>query len=246
VSVLPARQHQSGGRSWKAICACACILVAGYADAATQQAKVPDTIAQRVVACTTCHGKEGRATNEGYFPRIAGKPAGYLYNQLVNFRDGRRDYPLMTYLVEHLTDSYLSEIGLYFAGLDLPYPPPQPASVPQQALRSGEALVRNGDSSRNIPSCVRCHGVALTGVNPSIPGLLGLPRDYLVAQLGRWKTGERRARAPDCMAKVAAELTPEEIAAVTAWLAAEPVPSNSKPVESLPGLLPMPCGGVPK
>jgi cytochrome c553 len=48
------------------------------------------------------------------------------------------------------------------------------------------------------------------------------------------------------MAKVAAELTPEEIAAVTAWLAAEPVPSNSKPVESLPGLLPMPCGGVPK
>jgi cytochrome c553 len=85
--------------------------VAGYADAATQQAKVPDTIAQRVVACTTCHGKEGRATNEGYFPRIAGKPAGYLYNQLVNFRDGRRDYPLMTYLVEHLTDSYLARSG---------------------------------------------------------------------------------------------------------------------------------------
>jgi cytochrome c553 len=246
VSVLSARRHQALGRPWKAVCAYACILAASYADAATQPAKVPDTIAQRVVACTTCHGKEGRATNDGYFPRIAGKPAGYLYNQLVNFRDGRRDYPLMTYLVEHLTDQYLSEIALYFAGLDLPYPPQQPASVPQQVLSRGEALVRNGDSSRNIPSCSRCHGVALTGVNPDIPGLLGLPRDYLVAQLGRWKTGERRARAPDCMAKVAAELTPEEIGAVTAWLAAQPVPSNSKPIRSAPGALPMPCGGVLK
>lgn len=52
--------------------------------------EVPDTIAERVQACTVCHGKQGRATNEGYFPRIAGKPAGYLFNQLVNFRDGRR------------------------------------------------------------------------------------------------------------------------------------------------------------
>jgi cytochrome c553 len=211
-----------------------------------QPAKVPDTIAQRVVACTTCHGKEGRAANEGYFPRIAGKPAGYLYNQLVNFRDGRRDYALMTYLVEHLTDQYLNEIALYFAGLDLPYPPPQPASIPQQVLSRGEEIVRNGDSSRHIPSCARCHGATLTGINPSIPGLLGLPREYLFAQLGRWKTGERRARAPDCMAKVAAELTPEEIGAVTAWLAAQPVPSNSKPIRSLPGALPMPCGGVLK
>jgi cytochrome c553 len=222
------------------------MVAAGDACPATQPARVPDTIAQRVVACTTCHGKEGRATNEGYFPRIAGKPAGYLYNQLLNFRDGRRDYPLMTYLVEHLSDPYLREISLYFAGLDLPYPLPQPASVPQQVSTRGEALLRNGDSSRNIPSCTRCHGAALTGVNPSIPGLLGLPRDYLVAQLGRWKTGERRARAPDCMAKVAAELTPEEIGAVTAWLAAQPVPSNSRPVESLPDVIPIPCGGVPK
>ena len=51
---------------------------------------VPDTMAQRVLACTLCHGEQGRSTNAGYFPRIAGKPAGYLYNQLVHFRAGRR------------------------------------------------------------------------------------------------------------------------------------------------------------
>ena len=54
-----------------------------------------DRIAERVKACTVCHGKDGRATNEGYFPRIAGKPAGYLYAQLINFRDGRRNNALI-------------------------------------------------------------------------------------------------------------------------------------------------------
>ena len=46
-----------------------------------------DSMAQRTLACTACHGKEGRAGPDGYYPRIAGKPAGYLYNQLLNFRD---------------------------------------------------------------------------------------------------------------------------------------------------------------
>src|SRR5262245_1422789 len=72
--------------------------------------QAPDTMAQRTRACTACHGKQGRATREGFFPRIAGKPAGYLYSQLVNFRDGRRQNPAMVYLVQHLSDRYLQEI----------------------------------------------------------------------------------------------------------------------------------------
>ena len=69
-----------------------------------------DTMAQRMQACTTCHGagataQVGRTANEAYFPRIAGKPAGYLYNQLLNFRDGRRHYGLMVGMVEHLSDA---------------------------------------------------------------------------------------------------------------------------------------------
>ena len=49
---------------------------------------VPDTIGQRVLACAACHAQKDR--DDAYFPRISGKPEGYLYNQLVNFRDGRR------------------------------------------------------------------------------------------------------------------------------------------------------------
>jgi cytochrome c553 len=33
---------------------------------------VPDTLDQRLKACSACHGDEGRATTAGYYPRIAG------------------------------------------------------------------------------------------------------------------------------------------------------------------------------
>ena len=34
-----------------------------------------DTMAQRTLACTACHGEQGRAGPDGYYPRLAGKPA---------------------------------------------------------------------------------------------------------------------------------------------------------------------------
>ena len=40
--------------------------------AAPAEHRVPDTLQQRLLACTGCHGKDGRATSHGYFPRIAG------------------------------------------------------------------------------------------------------------------------------------------------------------------------------
>ena len=64
------------------------VLLLSVAPGAAQSAPVEDSLAQRVVACTTCHGPQGRAAADGYHPRIAGKPAGYLYQQLLNFRDG--------------------------------------------------------------------------------------------------------------------------------------------------------------
>lgn len=51
-----------------------------------------DTMAQRMLACTGCHGAQGRAAPDGYYPRLAGKPAAYLFDQLLAFRDGRRRY----------------------------------------------------------------------------------------------------------------------------------------------------------
>ena len=208
--------------------------------AASPAAAAPfeDTIAQRTMACTGCHGPQGRAGPDGYYPRLAGKPAGYLYHQLLNFRDGRRHYDLMTQLIAPLDDAYLMEIAQYFSRLEAPYPAPLPASASPGVMRHGQQLVMQGDATRRLPACVQCHGQAMTGVAPSIPGLLGLPRDYLNAQLGAWKAGQRRAHAPDCMKNVVDLLTLEDINAVASWIAAQPLPPSTKPASTLPALPP--------
>jgi cytochrome c553 len=207
--------------------------------------QVPDTMARRTLACTACHGEQGRATAQGYFPRIAGKPAGYLLHQLLNFRDGRRHNPTMTRLVQTMTPAYLAEIAGYFGSLDLPYAAPAPADLPPGAAARAEQLVRQGDPAQRVPACAQCHGQALTGVQPAIPGLLGLPRDYLVAQIGDWRNGLRAAAPPDCMAEVARRLSPADVDAVAAWLAAQPLPADTHAVAPPPDARrPMPCGSV--
>lgn len=225
-----------------------CVLV--LASVSGRAATFEDSIAQRMLPCTLCHGREGRAAPDGYYPRIAGKPEGYLFNQLRNFRDGRRHYGLMTAMVDPLSDAYLAEIARYFSSLDLPYPPPQPAQAPASVLRRGERLVREGDPARQVPACTSCHGSALTGVWPNVPGLLGLPRDYLNSQLGAWKAGQRQAHAPDCMAQLVRRLQDDELAAITAWLAAQALPGDPRAVRMAParasGPMAVACGSAPE
>ena len=213
---------------------------------ASTAAAPPDTLAQRMKACVACHGQEGRATNQGFFHRIAGKPAGYLYNQLVNFRDGRRQNATMAYLVDHMSEAYLREIAGYFAALDLPYPPPQTTDASATTLARGEQLVRQGDATRGIPACSSCHGESMTGVAPSVPGLLGLPRAYILAQFGAWRNGLRHAVEPDCMGEIARRLAPEDVTAMAVWLSSQPVQHGVAPAGSLPGKPPMECGSGPR
>ncbi|TWI64383.1 cytochrome c553 [Pseudoduganella lurida] len=203
--------------------------------------RAPDTLEERVRACIGCHGVQGRGVENVYFPRLAGKPAGYLYNQLVAFRDGRRKYVPMNYLLAYLPDPYLMQMAQHFARLD---PPPlaQPAvDRPAQQLVDGRRIVTQGIPARKIPACASCHGAGLGGREPGIPGLLGLRADYVSAQLGAWRYGLRTALAPDCMQVIAASLTEPEVAAVSAWLASLPVDPGVRPAKT-GGALPMGCG----
>lgn len=234
-------------RCWSAALLVAAVFTGAPASSAPRQT-VPDTLDQRLLACATCHARvdaRGNPLNDSFFPRIGGKPAGYLYHQLLNFRDGRRQYPLMTYLVEHLPDAYLREIAEHFAA----QPPTVLQNVLQtpgaaQALPRGRQLALEGDAARGIPACVACHGARLTGVRPAIPGLLGLPRDYVNAQFGAWRNGARRAHAPDCMAAITARMSLEDVAAVAGWLAAQPMPGDPTPAAANERPLPLACGSV--
>jgi cytochrome c553 len=207
--------------------------------------RAPDTMEARVAACIGCHGARGRGVENVYFPRLAGKPAGYLYNQLVAFREGRRKYVPMNYLLEYLPNEYLRRMAEYFAAQN---PPPlvQPrTAAPAGLLAQGQRIVTQGLPGKKVPACQACHGTGLTGHEPGIPGLLGLRADYVSAQLGAWRFGVRTALAPDCMQFVASSLTEPEVAAVAAYLSSLPV-SGARPAPPGGPRLPLECGSQPQ
>jgi cytochrome c553 len=137
---------------------------------------------------------------------------------------------------------YLRELANCFATQQLPYPQPEPATVGAALLERGRQLVTQGDAQLRLPACADCHGSALLGVEPAVPGLLGVSQDYLVGQLGAWRSGARAAYAPDCMAQIARRLRPEDLTAVTAWLASQAVPAGAGPQPGFTQTPPLVCG----
>ena len=224
-------------------------LVAAWAAprASAQEEAIPafksvDTMEARVQGCVTCHGQSGQGTPNGYFPRIAGKPATYLYNQLVAFRDGTRRYAPMNYLVAYLPNPYLREMAEYFAKQRPPFVEYQAGVVEPSMLGRGQSLVTTGDSAKGIPACIACHGAGLSGMEPGIPGLVGLRPAYVAAQLTRWRVGERRAAEPDCMKRIASRLSDTDIAAVSAWLSQQKPLKDPSPESSNFVRMPLSCG----
>src|SRR5882762_9218216 len=146
------------------IFACLALVALPFEAAQAQPAdRAPDTMAARVLACASCHGAQGEGTSDEYFPRLAGKPAGYLYNQLVAFKDGRRRYPPMNYLLEFLPDAYLKQIAEHFASLRPPFPARAANRSPGTAIRSAAfrlalpATIRiSAVWSPRSPACSAC------------------------------------------------------------------------------------------
>jgi cytochrome c553 len=214
-------------------------MIANAADAP----KIPDTLQQRIAACTTCHGVHGEGTpGSGFFPRLAGKPAAYLARQMQDFQNGLRKYAPMEYTVRQLSPTYMREIAEYFSAQHVPYAHSAAPAVGAAALQRGEQLVNTGDPARHVPACASCHGSQLTGVEPSTPGLVGLPYDYISSQLGSWRTHTRATVAPDCMAVVANRLDASDITAMAAWLASRELPADTRAQAAGSVMPPLACG----
>lgn len=199
-------------------------------------------LSERLAACASCHGVEGegRAGNE-YYPHLAGKPRGYLLSQLRAFREGRRVYPQMTWLMRNLSDAYLADIAEHYAALP-PRSSSEPVAMTADAAARARELVEQGDPPRDIPACTACHGANLAGIEPDVPALVGLPVDYVIAQLGAWKTGTRTATEPDCMATIAQALDPADMRRLGEWLASRGVEHVEAPAAAGSFALPRACG----
>jgi cytochrome c553 len=225
---------------------CAAVLLSGRAAMAQDEA-IPaftaiDSIEARVQGCVTCHGQSGAGTADGRFPRIAGKPATYLYNQLVAFRDGTHEYAPMNYLVAYLPDAYLQEMAAHYAKQRPAFTAHEAAKEDAATMARGAVLAVAGDANRQVPACIACHGRGLTGMEPGIPGLAGLRPTYIVAQLTRWRVGDRHAREPDCMKRIASRLSDTDVAAVAAWLGAQATSKDASPESFDRVRMPLACG----
>lgn len=225
------------------------LLMAGVASAQNQPASTTPTnpdMANRMLTCAPCHGAAGEGSKNPYFPRLAGKPEGYLFNQLLAFHQGRRHYAPMNYLLEFQREDYLRAMAAFFSQQQLQMSTVTPPTASKAVLDHGEDLVEHGAPARSIPPCSACHGARLTGMEPGIPGLLALNADYIIAQLGAWRYGTRTATGPDCMQLVAARLTDADVTSVAAWLASRPLPADVSPLRAGALRTPLPCGSEPQ
>ena len=202
-----------------------------------------DEISERVQPCAACHERGNEAAlDEEYAPSITGKPVEYLYQQLLNYQEGRRLNRVMNQMLAYLSSEYLHEIASYYAKQETIYKPTQSGIKPQSTEQTERArlLVQSTDGKQL--GCIVCHGGDLRGNGVAIPSLRGLSANYISAQLGAWQTDSRHARQPDCMRDVANSLSGSDIAAVALWIAN----TNDSMLEPIPPLvpLPVPCGAV--
>jgi len=222
-------------------------LVAALALGAAQAFAATD-FGERLAACAACHGAHGEGVQGAeYYPHLAGKPAGYLFEQLKGFREGRRINTQMTWLVQFADDAYLQAIADYYAALPLRTRAADTGAADLTAERraTAENLVRHGDPARGVPACSECHGSALTGLEPGVPALVGLPAEYVVAQFGNWRDGIRRGAPPDCMHDVAAHIAPEDIRAIATWLSQQSNVEGQRPAAAGSFVPPKACGSLP-
>lgn len=238
---FPARAHRV--IAWLALALVAGIPLASATDrpASTTHPAIPDTIQQRAKACTSCHGEHGEGapdSNDG--PRLAGKPAGYLLLQLRYFQSGQRKNVAMEYVLRELDVDYMRKLADYFADQQVAYRQPPLPKVPAAILQRGEQLALHGDPAIGVPACNSCHGDKLTGVQPLIPGLIGLSSDYLQAELIAWRNQTRAAKEPFCMGVVANRLRATDVIAVSDWLASQTPAADMKPEPANAHTAPLP------
>lgn len=93
------------------------------------------------------------------------------------------------------------------------------AYVPTGAVAKGEALARTG-AGKTVP-CTICHGENLDGL-ALVPGLRGRSPSYIARQLYDFQQGARRGAWSELMTGVVAQLSPEDILNVSAYLASLP------------------------
>ncbi|MDN3920885.1 c-type cytochrome [Roseateles violae] len=179
----------------------------GAGAAAQQQQGAAPAMPEKAAACVACHGPGGAKPIQDDYPRLAGQTSRYLYLQLRDYQEGRRENPLMSPMAAGLSRDEMRALADYFAAQK-----PQP-----QGFAVDAAKARLGRAKADETLCTMCHLGGFSGQN-EVPRVAGQNPAYVVKQLADFKAG-RRTNDAGTMSSVSKTLSEADIENLAHYLA---------------------------
>ncbi len=190
----------------------------------------------KAASCAGCHGEDGNSMI-GTFPKLAGQHEGYLVQQLLAFKEGSRNAPMMAPLAMGLDKQSIQDIAAYYASKKISKNQPpvlfsddddedesettaeQKAAELKDLMALGADLYRNGNLKTDVSACIACHGPAGEGNRPaSFPSIQGQHADYLIKALTDFKKGSRSNIADNMMHMISKKMDDNEIKALSYYI----------------------------
>jgi cytochrome c553 len=175
--------------------------------------------AAKAGVCVACHGPNGNSMIPEN-PTLAGQHATYTAKQLHLFKSGERNNPIMMPQAQALSDQDIADLAVYYSEQK-----PTGLEADPSYWKEGEKLYRAGNTERQVPACIGCHGPVGRGNAPAqFPAIRAQQAVYTRKQLTDYATGKRYAgtTAPTehakMMSTIAARMTPEDIRNVASYI----------------------------
>ena len=168
--------------------------------------------------CAACHGADGNSLVPMY-PKLAGQSANYLVKQLTEFKQGMtsggksgRVDPVMGGMAMALSEQDMADVAAFYASQEISAGTGTPDAL-------GKKLYLGGNAEMEVTACVACHGVNGKGMpSAGFPALASQNAEYLKIQLEKFRNGSRNNDLNGMMQGVAANLTDEEISALSQYI----------------------------
>jgi len=157
-----------------------------------------EEIPAKAAMCLGCHGVNGNSSMPGT-PSLAAQNARYIYLQLRDFQEGRRENPIMSPMTAGLTRPEMQELANYFSKQKLS----------SKGFKADPDKAALGKAKADETLCAMCHLGEFIGQN-EIPKVAGQNFDYVVKTLKDFKAKNRTNDAGN-MTSVASTLSEQDI-----------------------------------